>query len=223
MALSQRSRLNSVSARGVILHVCQLPTHFLPQTAQTIFPPNRFPPSIHLLPQPHRPPPSTTHNPATGTSSSISGFPAKSHRAFSIESADPTKSLHRAFSISGQRTYAKQQSFEVVQKNKRKHASGYTCYITLSCARQGSRKASSSKHVQTTRMEYVTSVSTKHNHDLSPDKARYFRCNKNLDFTGKRKLLINDRAGICMSKSYNSLAVEAGGYEHLAFGEKRLS
>jgi zinc finger SWIM domain-containing protein 3 len=121
------------------------------------------------------------------------------------------------------RTYAKQQSFEVVQKNKRKHASGFTCYITLSCARQGSRKASSSKHVQTTRMEYVTSVSTKHNHDLSPDKARYFRCNKNLDFTGKRKLLINDRAGICMSKSYNSLAVEAGGYEHLAFGEKRLS
>jgi zinc finger SWIM domain-containing protein 3 len=58
---------------------------------------------------------------------------------------------------------------------------------------------------------YVTNVSAKHNHDLSPGKARYFRCNKNLDSTAKRKLLINDTAGISMSKSYNSLAVEAGG------------
>jgi hypothetical protein len=55
----------------------------------------------------------------------------------------------------------------------------------------------------------VTSVSAKHNHDLSPGKPRSFRCNNNLDSTAKRKLLINDRAGISMSKSYNSLAVEA--------------
>jgi hypothetical protein len=132
------------------------------------------------------------------------------------------------------RKYGKQQGFGVVQKNKRKNTSGHTCYITLSCARQGTRKASSSKPVQTTRTGckaclnarlvdtkwYVTNVSAKHNHDLSPGKARYFRCNKNLDSTAKRKLLINDRAGISMSKSYNSLAVEAGGYEHLEFGEK---
>jgi len=108
------------------------------------------------------------------------------------------------------RTYAKQQGFRVVQKNKRKHASGHMCYITLSCARQGSRKASSSKLVQTTRTRckaysnarlvdtnwYVTSVSVKHNHDLSLGKARYFRCNKNLFSTAKRKLLINDQISI---------------------------
>lgn len=58
---------------------------------------------------------------------------------------------------------------------------------------------------------FATSVSPKHNHDLSPDKSRYFRCNKNLDSTAKRKLLINDRAGISISKNFNSLAVEAEG------------
>ncbi|XP_062155261.1 protein FAR1-RELATED SEQUENCE 5-like [Alnus glutinosa] len=132
------------------------------------------------------------------------------------------------------RKYGKQQGFAVVQKNERKNTSGHTCYITLSCASQGTRKASSSKPIQTTRTGckaclnarlvntkwYATNVSAKHNHDLSPGKARYFRCNKNLDSTAKRKLLINDRAGISMSKSYNSLIVEAGGYEHLEFGEK---
>jgi len=65
---------------------------------------------------------------------------------------------------------------------------------------------------------YVTSICTNHNHDLSPSKARYFKSHKNLDSHVKRKLLINDRAGITMSKSFNSLAVEAGGYEHLQFG-----
>jgi hypothetical protein len=49
------------------------------------------------------------------------------------------------------RTYAKQQGFGVVQKNKKKDASGYTHYITLSCARQGNRKPSSSKPVQSSR------------------------------------------------------------------------
>jgi hypothetical protein len=118
------------------------------------------------------------------------------------------------------RKYGKQQGFGVVQKNKRKNTSGHTCYITLSCARQGTRKASSNtrtgcKACLNARLVdtkwYVTNVFAKHNHDLSPGKARYFRCNKNLDSTAKRKLLINDRAGISMSKSYNSLAVEAGG------------
>jgi hypothetical protein len=66
----------------------------------------------------------------------------------------------------------------------------------------------------------VTSVSAKHNHDLSPGNARYFRCNKNLDSTAKRKLLINDRAGISMSKSYNSLAVEVGGMSILHLVKK---
>jgi len=69
-------------------------------------------------------------------------------------------------------------------------------------------------------MWYVTNVNLWHNHDLSPGKARYFRCNKKLDPAMKRKLDIDDRAGIRTNKIYNSLAVEAGGYENLTFGER---
>jgi hypothetical protein len=43
------------------------------------------------------------------------------------------------------RTYAKQQGFGVVKRSKKNHASGHTRYITLACARQGIRKASSNK------------------------------------------------------------------------------
>lgn len=41
-----------------------------------------------------------------------------------------------------------------------------------------------------------------------------------LDPATKRKLDLEDRAGICTNKIDNSLAVEAGGYENLTFGER---
>jgi hypothetical protein len=67
-------------------------------------------------------------------------------------------------------------------------------------------------------MQYLALI--RHNHNLSPGKARYFRCNKKLDPATKRKLDIDDRAGIHTNKIYNALAVEAGGYENLTFGER---
>ncbi|XP_062147823.1 protein FAR-RED IMPAIRED RESPONSE 1-like [Alnus glutinosa] len=101
------------------------------------------------------------------------------------------------------RNYGKQAGFGVTQKKKKKYENGDVHYISLTCARGG--KASSN---------------SRHNHDLSPGKARYFRCNKKLDPAMKRKLDIDDRAGIRTKKIYNALAVEAGGYENLTFGER---
>jgi hypothetical protein len=69
-------------------------------------------------------------------------------------------------------------------------------------------------------MWYVTNVNLGHNHNLSPGKARYFLCNKKLDPATKRKLDIDDKAGIRTNKIYKSLAVEAEGYENLTFGER---
>ncbi|XP_024642129.1 protein FAR-RED IMPAIRED RESPONSE 1-like [Medicago truncatula] len=66
----------------------------------------------------------------------------------------------------------------------------------------------------------VTSVTLDHNHGLSPNKARYFRCNKNMGSHIKRKLEINDQAGINVSRNFRSMVVEANGYENLTFGEK---
>jgi hypothetical protein len=50
-----------------------------------------------------------------------------------------------------------------------------------------------------------------HNHSLSLGKVRFFRCNKNLDSAAKRRLELNDRAGIHLFKNFNSLVVEMGG------------
>ncbi|XP_062155312.1 protein FAR-RED IMPAIRED RESPONSE 1-like [Alnus glutinosa] len=136
------------------------------------------------------------------------------------------------------RNYVKQEGFGVVQKKKKKYENGDVHYITLACARQGNASSSSSnslsKPMKTSKtgcratvsatlvdtMWYVTNVNLGHNHDLSPGKARYIRCHKKLDLATKRKLDIDDRAGIRTNKIYNSLAVEAGGYENLTFGEK---
>jgi hypothetical protein len=135
--------------------------------------------------------------------------------------------------------YAKQQGFAMVKRNRKYDAHGNTRYITLACGRQGSRKGKEtsnefSKPIQTIRVEckanlnaklvdtkwYVTSVCIDHNHALSPGKARFHRCHKKLDSYAKKKLLLNDDSGIGMSKNFNSLVIEAGGYENLTFGEK---
>jgi hypothetical protein len=136
------------------------------------------------------------------------------------------------------RNYAKQKGFGVVQKKKKKYENGDIHYITLACACQGSRPSNSSnsfcKPSKTIRTGckatlnaklvdtkwYVTNVNIGHNHDLSPGKARYFRCHENLNPCLKRKLEIDDRAGIRMNKIYNSLVVEVGEYENFTFGEK---
>ncbi|KAG6508032.1 hypothetical protein ZIOFF_033387 [Zingiber officinale] len=67
----------------------------------------------------------------------------------------------------------------------------------------------------------ITSVDLEHNHLLSPGKSRHFRCNKVLDSATKRKLELNDQAGITLSKSFHSCVVEAGGYENLSFDERK--
>jgi hypothetical protein len=66
----------------------------------------------------------------------------------------------------------------------------------------------------------LSNVVLQHNHDLSPGKTRFFRCNKNIDAAAKRRLKLNDIAGVRTNKNFNSLVVEKGGYENLPFGEK---
>lgn len=63
-------------------------------------------------------------------------------------------------------------------------------------------------------------VNLEHNHELSPAKARFLRCHKELNYHARRRLELNDKAGIPLSKTFNSFAVEARGFENLSFGEK---
>ena len=59
-----------------------------------------------------------------------------------------------------------------------------------------------------------------HVHTLSLGKARYFRSHKKMDSYVKRRLELNDKAGIRISKNYKSIVIEVEGFEKLPFGEK---
>ncbi|XP_028054186.1 protein FAR-RED IMPAIRED RESPONSE 1-like [Camellia sinensis] len=66
----------------------------------------------------------------------------------------------------------------------------------------------------------LTTVNLEHNHDLIPTNSRHFAINKKILSPVKRRLEINDQAGIGVSRNYNSMVVEAGGYESLTFDER---
>ena len=110
----------------------------------------------------------------------------------------------------------------MVIKKATKNDSGRVIHITLACGRQGKPRTklsnTFSKPCTSTKTEckaklnaksveskwLVTNVSIEHNHGLSPSKARYFKCYRNLDSITKRKLKVNDRAGIPLSKNFDS-------------------
>jgi hypothetical protein len=131
--------------------------------------------------------------------------------------------------------YAKKEGFGVVIKKATKNDSGRVIHITLACGCQGKPRTklsnTFSKLNTSTKTEYkaklnansieskwfVTSVCIDHNYGLSPSKARYLKYYRNLDSMTKRKLEINDRAEIPLSKNFDSLVVEAGGMRTFHF------
>ncbi|XP_028093652.1 protein FAR-RED IMPAIRED RESPONSE 1-like [Camellia sinensis] len=66
----------------------------------------------------------------------------------------------------------------------------------------------------------LTTVNLEHNHDLIPTVSRHFAMNKKIRTPMKRRLEINDQAGIGVSRNYHSMVVEVGGYESLTFDER---
>jgi len=59
-----------------------------------------------------------------------------------------------------------------------------------------------------------------HNHHLSPHKSRLVRSNRKINMQAKRVIDINDQAGVCLNKSFQSLVFDARGYENLDFVER---
>ncbi|XP_042988604.1 protein FAR1-RELATED SEQUENCE 5-like [Carya illinoinensis] len=66
----------------------------------------------------------------------------------------------------------------------------------------------------------ITTIHNEHNHGLSPQKSRFFRCNREVSEAVRRVLDTNDLAGIRMNKSFGSLVIGAGDFENLQFLEK---
>ncbi|XP_042432680.1 protein FAR1-RELATED SEQUENCE 5-like [Zingiber officinale] len=135
-------------------------------------------------------------------------------------------------------SYATNVGFGISKLGGRNGDDGKQKYFSIGCAKNR-KKVSQAKNVLHPRPSsktnckakinvavrndgnfVITSVYIEHNHILSPGKSRHFRCNKVLNSATKRKLELNDQAGITLSKSFHSCVVEAGGYENLSFDER---
>ncbi|XP_059461860.1 protein FAR1-RELATED SEQUENCE 5-like [Corylus avellana] len=135
--------------------------------------------------------------------------------------------------------YVRQVGFGVLRRMIRKIPDGHPNYMILTCLRDGSgtqSKSNASKATPTTNRTrckaricaklwddgtwYLSKVVFEHNHHVSPRKARFLRCFKNINDVAKRMLDLNDTSGICLNKNFNSLVVEMGGFENVPFGEK---
>ncbi|OMO75987.1 hypothetical protein CCACVL1_15958 [Corchorus capsularis] len=133
--------------------------------------------------------------------------------------------------------YGKQKGFGVVKRTSKRDDDGNVKYIASACSKTRKRQLESNSFTSTRVTKtgckakirlilcddgqyQISGVELDHDHVLSPGKARHFRCNRKLSENVKRRLEINDEAGIGASKNYHSLVVEAGGYENVTFNEK---
>ncbi|XP_028086505.1 protein FAR1-RELATED SEQUENCE 5-like [Camellia sinensis] len=66
----------------------------------------------------------------------------------------------------------------------------------------------------------LTTIILEHNHDLFPTDFRHFKSNKRLHTSMKRRLEVNDQAGIGVSSDFHSLVDVVEGYVQLTFDER---
>jgi hypothetical protein len=135
------------------------------------------------------------------------------------------------------RRYAQQLGFGVSSRSSKSNPDGSRKYVTLACAHYGKKQTdtiniekpnSTTKTGCKARVNAVhkdgvwclTTINMNHNHALSPSKSRFYRCNRRIDNTAKRRLELNNISGISVNKNFNSLVVEGGGYENISFIER---
>ncbi|KAF5464333.1 hypothetical protein F2P56_014417 [Juglans regia] len=124
--------------------------------------------------------------------------------------------------------YAKKCGFGSMTQRSERDDEGSVKYVTLGCARGGkarNRTMNVAKPrptgktdcktminvLKVKRKMRLTTVHNTHNHGLSPQKSRFFRCNREVSETVKRVLDTNDLTGIRMNKSFGSLVVGGTG------------
>ncbi|KAL7260695.1 hypothetical protein ACSBR1_006375 [Camellia fascicularis] len=81
-------------------------------------------------------------------------------------------------------------------------------------------KAGLNANLQADGMWILRSLRLEHNHEISPSKSHFFKQNRILEPHVKRRLELNNSAGIRMNKNFTSLVLEARGHEKLSYLEK---
>ncbi|KAH9681032.1 protein FAR1-RELATED SEQUENCE [Citrus sinensis] len=136
------------------------------------------------------------------------------------------------------KAYGKQEGFPVKVQSTKKGTDGIVKYATFACGRSGKSESKSANALKPKPNvkngcdakiggclnEYgkwvLRTLNLQHNHGLSPDKARYFPCNRRISASAKKRIEMNDCAGIRIAQNFNSIVVGAGGYENVSFLEK---
>ncbi|XP_073119725.1 protein FAR1-RELATED SEQUENCE 5-like [Henckelia pumila] len=134
--------------------------------------------------------------------------------------------------------YTYRMGFPIRRRTSRKGKNGVIRNVAFTCGREGNRSRGATTSLKPSATSQtrckdrlnaaadafgvwrVTIKELKHNNEISPSKSRMYRCNRQLTENVKRKLELNDIAGIPLNKSYKSIVVEAGGYENMTFIEK---
>ncbi|XP_031252418.1 protein FAR1-RELATED SEQUENCE 5-like [Pistacia vera] len=139
------------------------------------------------------------------------------------------------------RSYGNKMGFEVIIRSSKKGDDGEVKYATLTCSCTGKSSSNSRNAFKMHPMTktdckarigasvrfdgkwQICSVVFNHNHELcSPDKTRYFKSNRIMHPSLKRKFEVNDRAKARTrpNKNFNSLLVEAAEAEDLPLVQK---
>ncbi|XP_058211621.1 protein FAR1-RELATED SEQUENCE 6-like [Rhododendron vialii] len=134
--------------------------------------------------------------------------------------------------------YAKENGFGVAKKCHKKRRDGTLRHVTFECSRDGKAKVRTTNPVKPrpqTKIECparlnfsicpdgkwrLNRVALEHNHEYSPGKSKFYKSNRVLDEHVKRKLILNDKAGIPLHKTYDSLQIQAGGHDNLPYYQK---
>uniref|UniRef100_A0A2N9I5N6 FAR1 domain-containing protein n=1 Tax=Fagus sylvatica TaxID=28930 RepID=A0A2N9I5N6_FAGSY len=136
--------------------------------------------------------------------------------------------------------YAYSKGFATMTRNSRKKKGfSETSYVNLKCNREGkysssvddpSKKRSTIKNACEAGIKASMDITDKkwrilsfiedHNHDLSPSKSRHFAAFRHISTDTRRRLLINDNAGVRINSSIKASIVEAGGYENVTYNQR---
>ncbi|XP_028126310.1 protein FAR1-RELATED SEQUENCE 6-like [Camellia sinensis] len=111
--------------------------------------------------------------------------------------------------------YAKEKGFAVGKQKIRS-----SNLVKLQLQLKTSCKARVTANLCTSGKWRLNFINLDYNHGLSPRKTRFFKCNRILQSHVKRRLELNDIAGIKMNQNFNSFVVEGDGHKKLTFFEK---
>jgi hypothetical protein len=136
--------------------------------------------------------------------------------------------------------YAYSKGFATMTRNSRKKKGfSETSYVNLKCNREGrysssvddpSKKRSIIKNACEAGIKASMDITDKkwrilsfikdHNHELSPSKSRHFAAFRHISTDTRRRLLINDNAGVRINSSIKASVVEAEDYENVTYNQK---